>query len=1312
MNNHFLKILIFVLLCSMPFCESLANQYIYTPITQQEWKIKQANTLFKDNRQFLWIGNNDGIYRFDGYDFKYYGNDKPSSYGYIVYKIFRDPTGNLFALTNEGIRLYDPDKDEFKSISMAPYGLQALFSFCPIEGGVLLGGRNKIFRYDYQTHQVTLCYDNLNTNEIAQIKNICYVGNHEFVFNELNTVKKLNINTRTITEVKCPSNVSSIVVDDENKIWVACMHSGLLCFDSKGRRLPIPQHCQEMMCKYPLLCMERQDSLLWVGTDGGGINILNCETFDVKRLIHIMGTSHTFPAKSVSSLFRDKNNTLWAASVRNGIISIRESAIKSYGEVPEKCTYGPSNPSILCFIQDNTSDDIWLGTDGDGLNRFNSTTHTFDHFDQTKEMKVVSIANYDSETLLMSIYLGHPLLLKKSTGKISPWLIKDSRLKALFRYSIRTVRLCEETSREILIFTDKIYRYNKNTQTVKELSFDYHQGHNNLIWAGRYGDSNYFFNQKIVFQLELEADSLQSVFRIPSQQSLNAVCIDQNGQIWLGTNKGLAYVKPGEKEMHAVATPIFDHISTLQTDNHGKVWIGEGDKTYCYNTGTRTFAIFDRSNGVIPNYYLPNARLLTRNGDICLGGTRGLLHIGHNFEMQQHDLPDVVLSAVKIDGEEVSLPSLMENREQTIHSGSKSVEIKVTTVEEDILRTKMFKYQIVGKNAQTLVTSEPCLSLHAFVPGEGKLFVSCLSKTGEWTQPQLLVNLKFEAPWYLRSWFFLLCFVLLVGTIFAIFFATLRRKENQHRMELKEKEKEIYAEKVKMLININHELRTPLTLINGPLKRIISTLPPSTPLYTTLCKIYHQSDRMKNLLNMVLDLRKMEVGKNELNIEHVDINPWLQHIVDDFNIEETYNAVKIIAELDPSCPQANLDKGKCEIVVYNLLSNAVKHSDPGSTVKVKSGLSDDGQLTIDVVDEGEGIQQEDTAQLFNRFYQGYDEQQGTGIGLSYSQMLVQLHKGTIGAYNNEEKGATFFIKLPQNLETGKFACAPRPYLNELFPRHDQHTEKVSTVLPRQHITENKTLLIVDDNAELIKFMKEAFEKDFKKIVVAPNGKVALQMVKEQLPDIVVSDIMMPLMDGYELCRQIKSDIEISHIPVVLLTARQEEQSRVEGYKMGADAYVAKPFEIETLYEILNSKLLIRENIRKRYTNYAVLPEPEMETFSQVDEQFLLKLNKIINENIDNPDLGIPFVCQEIAMSKASLYNKLKALTEMSCNEYINKIKMERAIVLIKSTDKNFTEISDAIGFANSRYFSTCFKQYTGMTPTQYRKDFMENDKES
>lgn len=322
--------------------------------------------------------------------------------------------------------------------------------------------------------------------------------------------------------------------------------------------------------------------------------------------------------------------------------------------------------------------------------------------------------------------------------------------------------------------------------------------------------------------------------------------------------------------------------------------------------------------------------------------------------------------------------------------------------------------------------------------------------------------------------------------------------------------------------------------------------------------------------------------------------------------------------------------------------------------------------------------------------------------------MVELQGGKIGAQNNEGAGATFFFELPLNLTENTAPETSRPYLNELLTGLENYS---GTTVKSHFDTRYASLLIIEDNAELLHFLKETLCSCFASIYIASNGKEALKIMEKHLPDIIVSDVMMPVMNGYELCKYVKENLDYSHIPVILLTARNEEQSQQLGYKLGADAFLPKPFEIDTLLEILRNKLKQRDEIKKRYAQTALLPEPMNATFSMADENFLLKLNKIIDEHLNNPELGVPFICQEMGFSRTSLYNKLKAITGMGLNDYINKIKMEKAISLVKTTNLSFAEIADQIGFSTARYFSTTFKQYTGQTPTQYREEWLASHKE-
>ena len=455
----------------------------------------------------------------------------------------------------------------------------------------------------------------------------------------------------------------------------------------------------------------------------------------------------------------------------------------------------------------------------------------------------------------------------------------------------------------------------------------------------------------------------------------------------------------------------------------------------------------------------------------------------------------------------------------------------------------------------------------------------------------------------------------------------------------------------------------------------------------------------------MLNVRKMEVGQSSLNIESIELNSWIEQLIADFRPEANMKGISISYTPDKEVDTLCFDKEKCSTILTNLLINALKYSDENSLIEVSANLSEDQtRVRISISDQGPGLKDIDINNLFIRFYQGNNSRPGTGIGLSYSKILAEQHGGSIGAYDHGgSPGSTFWFELPRDTQPGKVTLPPQPYLNELLAPTEE-IESTPEGTSGKVETQGNTLLFVDDNKDLTDYLSDALRKKFKKIWVAYDGEEALRICSESHPDIVVSDIQMPRMNGYELCKHIKEDLEISHIPVILLTARNDEESKTFGYKNGADAYQTKPFEVDILYTIIQSQLKNRERMRMRYSGTEPLPQPQESTFSSADEIFLKRMNKTISDNLENPQMGVPLLCTELGISRASLYNKLKALTGMGANDYITKIRMEKAVWLLTHSSLSINEIADQTGFSTSRYFSTVFKQYMGCSPTQYKEE--------
>lgn len=1023
-----------------------------------------------------------------------------------------------------------------------------------------------------------------------------------------------------------------------------------------------------------------------------GILQMNLKNFEITPFPFQYGNDNV-------GIIIDSQQRIWLSTYNNGVkcFSAQGKLIASYTTQNSRL----SSDIVLCMTEFKQK--IWMGTDGGGINKFIPSTETFVHYPDTWGDKMVSITGFTPNELLVSAFSKGIFIFDKKTGKKRPFAIMSPSLEHHIRYSGQPINLYRDTPNSILILSSPPYRYHTSTRQLTPVPCAKEVKIKGLLSSIGYDSTAIYLNDPYnIYRLDRKKDTVE-IFASAPQGFFNAVSRDDKGVFWIAGTRGLYTYHPDTRKFERIPTTLFNEVNTVLCDNKGKVWIGAEQKLFIWLTDAKRFVWFGEADGISPNEYLAEPRLISPKGNIYMGGVKGLLCINADTQIEKSsDSPEIRLAELTINGEN-RMYQLNQDK-ISIPWNSKNIKIRVMTYGADILRLKVYHFQMGDLKTEGY---NPELMIPSLAPGSYPIMVSCNTQEGNETTPQFLFTLNVLPPWYRSWWFVSLCIIACIGIVVQIVFVLLRRKENKMKWMMKEHEQNVYEEKVRFLINISHELRTPLTLIYAPLSRILKTLPSTDAIYPPLKNIHKQAQRMKDLINMVLDVRKMEVGETKLKLQAYPFNSWIKEIGADFTDEGAAQEVQIDYQLDDSIKEVVFDKGMCTIVVTNLLTNALKHSPKNTTVTIRTSKND-SYVRVSVLDQGEGMQEEDMEKVFIRFYQGKQEIGGSGVGLSYAKMLVELHKGKIGAMNNEAGGATFFFDLPLGLESGEVICQPKPYINELITPDVDHEINAPETL--DFSTQNYTVLLVDDNHNLTDFLSKELKSLFKAIYIAHDGREAFEIAQKQVPDIIVSDVMMPVMNGYELCKAVKENIGISHIPVILLTARNDEQSRLYGYKIGADAYLGKPFEIDTLVKIIQNRLYNREQTKEHYQHIGNFPQPLESTFSQADETFLLKFNKLISENISNPSLDIPFICREIGMSKTSLYNKLKAITDMGANDYINKFRLEQAITLIKTTDLTFTEISDQIGFTTLRYFSTAFKQYTGLTPTQYKNECRSENK--
>ena len=1306
MKVHTIQFLYFILLLLIP-TNIQADEYLYKQLSISDGFPPYIQHIYAEENGFVWISSKQGLGKFNGYELKSYFHEEGNPFslpGNEIYQIEEDSLHNLWILTNNGTVNYQRNTDHFTPVLDENGNIIKATAFCKLPEQVLLADYANLYQYDYRKKQIkTLTH--LKLTDSFPIREIIPWDNHTLLcISQWKGIILLDIQSGKRKESPLPNEkeITQVLIDRKGYIWITAYNRGITCFDRQGNIQAIYNTENQKLSHNVVLCLSEHEGKIWAGTDGGGINIINPQTGNVKILKHLSGDKNSLPINSIQSLFqRDGQENTWAGSVKGGLINIRHSIVHSYSDVPLGYTNGLSEKAILSFFQETGSEDIWIGTDGGGVNRFNPHTKQFIHYPATYGEKVVSLCRYSQQELLISLFSKGVFFFNKQTGKIRPINEGSAVINQIALYGRKGINLYQDETESVLLLSSEIYRYYLKSGRLQQLSDSQISIEGQTLPIGYDSLKTYLYDLKHIYTIDHRNNKIETIYTSTQENYIECVTKNAKGIFWIGfSDKILRYDSSTQLETQ-IDAPQLKKITALICDQHQRVWIGTNEELFVWLDNENKLISLDESDGAEDNEFLKKAVWASPQGDIYLGGINGMLYIdGNKSSITIPTSPELKLTDIisnnksylsDIDQDENSLDLSFDN---------KTVIIKVMAYESNIFRKKVYRWYIDGKEESTTDSKLPELTLRSLTPGTYHISVSCSTKDGSWTTPQQVITLHIPPVWYQTWWFNLLWILLAAALLIAFILYLLNRKEERMKADLQEHKQKIYEEKVRFLININHELRTPLTLIYTPLNQLVKTIPQDNPIYPTLRSILKQSKRMKELLNMVLNLRKMEIEQSKLNIQSYPLNEWIKEIATDFKYEEEDKHITILYDLSPEIGEVEFDQERHIIILTNLIVNAFKHSSTDSSITLRTELTEDKQsVRISVIDQGPGLQGVDTEKLFTRFYQGVNERNGSGIGLSYSKILVEMHKGKIGVYNNPDKGACFWYELPVHAQSPEI-CPPREYLNvltEAAPEEEKYTPIANSIN-----TKDYSCLFVDDNESIRQMVTEALKDNFKNLYIASNGKEALQIALKEIPDIVISDIMMPEMNGYELCRRIKENLNINHIQVILLTARTDEQSHLDGYKTGADAYMEKPFEINSLLENVRNRLYLREQIRLKYTHNSITAETE-KPITSVDDAFLFKLNKVIVENMENDELNVEFISQELGISRASLYNRLKALTGMGASEYVNKLRIEKAMELLRQTELNMTEIAERTGFSTSRYFSTAFKKYTGITPTQYKE---------
>lgn len=1296
--------LLFLLFFCTGYIKGASSNYYFQQLSLDKGLSQTTvNCILADNKGLIWIGTASGLNCFDRYDMKCYFHEKDNPYslpGNTIYFVAEDSLNNIWISTNNGLTRYEKDTDSFRTVVLDGQPVSTN-SYCPINGALLFSSNRGLYRFDYADQTLRKIEISNKDGSPFSPYYLLPQSEEELLLVSLNNgILQYNHVTGKVSSTDYPlhTNLNIAYLDKEQRLYLSSYKQGIDCYAPDGKKLFHISTNNSKLTNDVVLDIKERNGKLWIATDGGGINILDKNNpSDITSIVHTPGDRSTIPVNSVKCIYNDKQDNIWAGTVRGGMIGIKEVFMKTYRDVPLNSNNGLSEKSVISIHEDKKGR-LWIGTDGGGINQYNPYTDTFKHYPSTYGDKVVSITDYSDTELLVSLYTTGIFLFNKETGKYRPFYIIDEETTTDQCHG-GYVALAYQVTDEWSYFLGKnVISYNNYTKKFSFLKIDGTRlpvGATKMVCAD--DRSAYIIQSNKLYEAHHGNDTLRVILSIGQHETIKAVARDKNGIFWIGTEYGFGYFDSNTKVFTKIETKLFNSVSTLLLDEQERLWIGARNMLFSYDLKKKQFASWGESDGYTTNEFIYKYQVSSISDYIYLGGASGLLRINKNISTQEEPMPEIRLMDVLLNGNSCIGQLEAGNNRITIPHTHSSIEIKVISIEKDMFRDKLYRYTISGLKNQYTETYSHILSLQMLAPGNYSIRVSSNSKSGEWSEPVEVLHITVTPPWYQRPYVAAICIVLLILLIIWMEYVSRRRRNRKMRWEIKEHTNKINEEKIRFLINISHELRTPLTLIYAPLKRILDRngWNDTETLKGQLANIYKQVLDMRNTINMVLDMNSLKEANNTLHKTPHQLNEWLVSVARDFESELEARHIRINYQLDEKIEKVSFDGPKCTTVLSNLLMNALKFSPSDTTITLSSQLTN-GNVRISVADQGIGLGDLDTSKLFTRYYQGNHDQTGSGIGLSFAKVLIEKHNGTIGAVNNEEGGATFFFELP--LDTGSENEQDRE--NEV----DTWLPVETPSEPETFSTNNYSIIIVEDKKELSSFLKESLLELFRDIYLAANGEEAIEIISRKHPDIIVSDIMMPKMNGYELCKKIKEDMTTSHIPVILLTARGDLDSTTTGYKLGADAYLAKPFDMELLLAVISNQLKNREVIKQKYKESHLLPPETIPVqTNNLDEEFMRKLNKLIHENLSSRELDVKFLTTQMGMSRTPLYAKLKALTNMGVNDYINMIRIDKASLLLTTSTMNITEISEAVGFEYPRHFSTLFKQIKGMTPSQFRQ---------
>lgn len=1282
-----------------------------------------------DGQGFAWVATESGLSRVAGNICTTY-NKKEETNGMLVFTLeYNSQSDKMIIGLDKGFCVYECKKGTFRKFipKSGP-------NYSGVSDITSAGGKNVwlyyssglVVKLDCDTYKQTpLKLSSTNSGHCCMDdgNGHLYLGHRSNGMSIVNlqTHRQKNFTHHPGDPTSLPgNNVRCIFMDSQKNIWVGTDH-GLARFNPATEKFTKLLHTSVLYDDNVYDIKEMKDGQLWVASDMGGISIV-----DLQHLGFIENANITLSSINSRAIEQDEFGNIWIGNHSTGIDIIStnktmfhivpymdgyhiykhvygitsdtkdriwlgdedEIALYEKGRVVKTWPIGArknrTHSFVMCIMADH-HDNIWLGIEDEGVVKFNSRTHQFERIDLGYAAPDVRAFHEDSDgTIWISCEFG---LFSYKDGILNK---NENINRYVGKHVVSSMIRTKDGDFILGTIGGGLFVYSKNSQTPHRLTID-----NGL----------------------------------PTNR-INHLLADREQGIWLGTHHGLIYIK----DIHRLEN--FDilnqeqglsdnHICAIQQDWMGHIWVSTYTGISCFDPQKKRFYNYNHLSGLPSGSFVAGSTTTTTDGTMFFGSPNGVCSFNPQALSEDGHVSDVQIVTCETynpTGEDTEIQQLIPDAKGHIYTNYQQNTLRLTFTVKNYaeLGNVEYSYMMKGMNDKWYyIDNDNDVVFRGLPPGNYTFILRAKLKNQDWADASTTEITIYIAPPFWRTWWAYLIYVLLTAAIVWFLLQNYKHRlflKNSLEMARREnlQKQEINEERLRFFTNITHELRTPLTLILSPLDDLMNDKRMPGLYHKKVELINKNAKRLRNLINEILEFRKTETQNRRLTVAKGDLGMLVEEIGQNYKQLNHNSNTTISVMVHPNIPPVYFDSEVITTIMNNFLSNAIKYT-PKGCINVITQMDDKGHVCISVQDTGYGISKKALPHIFDRYYQaeGKHQAEGTGIGLALVKSLADLHEGTLVVESEEGKGSKFTFSLqigntyPKALHkedepTCHQSISVPPSKNKESASAAENTEDVQAdILP--------LLLIVEDNEDIRQYIVDSMGNDFR-IIQAADGYEGTMLAMEQIPDIIVSDIMMPKMNGIELTHRIKEDIRTSHIPIILLTAKDKMEDKEDGYNSGADSYLTKPFSVSLLQSRIQNLLANRRHLaeliafhnssQKKTSHPTESSDP---TLSRLDKEFLDKMNKVIEDNITTEDLNMNFMSDKMAMSYSTFYRKVKALTGMTAKEYINKCRLQYCVQMLENGDYNVTEAAMMTGFKDLDNFRIAFKKEYGVPPSKYAK---------